>query len=360
MKDSHFDEEEAFHEKDKKQYRKERKILSRIDRSKHKKTDQAKEKEPPALKEEEVRGRVLAIMAEKIIVDVDGSSYTCTLRGSLKKERARIKNLIAVGDFVQLLPHGDKMGSITHVEKRHSILSRAEKLHRHKQQLIAVNIDQVLITGSVVSPPVKPPLIDRYIIAALKGNMEPIIVINKIDLLDGEPEERALFEKLIDIYLALDIQAYPVSATTGEGIEELKKAMEGKSSVFSGQSGTGKTSLINAILGSELRTGKVVEKTKKGSHTTTSTKLLPIEGGGFCVDTPGIKSFGMWDLDQDEVKHYFFEIAEMGKHCKYPNCSHLHEPDCAVQNGLESGEISHLRFESYSALIKSLKEHKPR
>jgi ribosome biogenesis GTPase len=354
MKDNHFDYEDEFHTRDPKQFRKERKILSKKDRSKFKKTNLDKKKNGAPIGKQLRRGRILTIMADGILIDHENTLYTCTLRGVLKKENRRIKNLVAVGDFVLFEPHKGGTGSIHYVEERRSVLSRAEQIHRHKEQLIAVNIDQVLITASVVLPPLKPPLTDRYIIASLKGNMEPVIVINKIDLLKNHPEEKALYDSVVVIYADLDIPVIPVSAETGEGIKELKKQMEGKSSVFSGQSGTGKTSLINQITGSTLLTGAVIEKTRKGAHTTTITRLLPIEGEGFCVDTPGIKSFGMWALKHNEVEQYFSEIAEHASSCKYPNCSHLLEPDCAVQKALENGKISSLRFDSYCALITSL------
>lgn len=352
MKD-HFEHEEEFHADELREIRRDRKILSRKDRSKFKKTDSTKQKKgpPPGDFKE---GRVLAIMADGILVDSDDVLYTCNLRGSLKKENLQIKNLIAVGDLVLFDPEGK---SIAYIQERYSVLSRAEQITRRKEQLIAVNIDQVLITGSVVTPPLKTSLIDRYIIAALKGNMAPVIVINKIDLLKDHAEEKALFEETLAVYRKLKIPIFPVSTTTGEGVEALKRAMEGKSSVFSGQSGTGKSSLINAITGSSLLTGEVVAKTGKGSHTTTSSKLLPIEGHGFCIDTPGIKSFGMWDLKEEEVRNFFSEIDEAGMRCKFPNCSHLHEPDCAVQKAVEEGEISRLRFDSYCALIMSLKDY---
>ncbi|MDN3507216.1 MAG: ribosome small subunit-dependent GTPase A [Simkaniaceae bacterium] len=346
MKDKHLEHEEAFHGKDKKEWRKERKILSKKDRSKYKKTDQDKQKkevpDDPDLKQ----GRVLAILADGILVDFEDTLYTCSLRGALKKENLRIKNLIAVGDFVLFKPEEK---SILYVEERTSILSRAEQVTRQKEQLIAVNVDQVLITASVGIPPLKPPLIDRYIIASLKGNMDPIIVVNKIDLLAGEETE--LFNEVLKIYQSLDIPIFPVSTVTGEGLDALKEAMKGKSSVFSGQSGAGKTSLINALIGSSYLTGEVIAKTKKGAHTTTTTRLLPLENDGFCVDTPGIKSFGLWDIPKEEIQQYFFEINEIAQNCKYPNCSHKHEPDCAVAIALEKGEISRLRFDSYCALI---------
>ncbi|NGX60483.1 MAG: putative ribosome biogenesis GTPase RsgA [Chlamydiae bacterium] len=351
MKEKHLEHEEAYHGKDKKKYRKERKILSQKDRSKYKKTDLEKQKKATIKKEDFKRGRVLAILADGILVDFDDTLYTCSLRGALKKETLRIKNLVAVGDFVFFKPEKNQVGSIRHIEDRHSILSRAEQISRQKEQLIAVNIDQVLITASVGIPPLKPTLIDRYIIASLKGNMDPIIVINKIDLLDEYPKEQALFEEVKEIYSSLDIPLFPVSTITKEGLDALEQHMEGKSSVFSGQSGAGKTSLINAIIGSSYLTGEVITKTKKGAHTTSTTRLLPIKGEGFCIDTPGIKSFGLWDIKKEEVQQYFFEIAATAKECKFPDCSHLHEPNCAVKLALEEGKISHLRFDSYCALI---------
>lgn len=356
MSDKHFDYEEDFHSKDPKQFRKERKILSKKDRSKFKKTDLEKRKRVIPTGKHLRRGRALAIMADGILVDYEDTLYTCVLRGSLKKEKMRLKNLIAVGDFVLFEPYEDQTGSIEYVEERKSILSRAEQIHRRKEQLIAVNIDQVLITTSVVLPPLKPTLIDRYIIAAIKGNMEPVVLINKIDLLEGHPEEKELFDQVVAIYQSLDIPIIALSAETGKGMQALREIMKGKSSVFSGQSGTGKTSLINQITGSNLRTGKVIEKTRKGAHTTTSTHLLPIEGEGFCVDTPGIKSFGMWDLKKEEVQQYFFEIEEAAKGCRYPNCTHMQEPKCAVQDALEQGSISRLRFDSYCGLMATLND----
>ncbi len=360
MKDDPYEYEERFHDQDKKASRKERKILSNKDRSKYKKTDLDKKKITIPKGENLLEGRVLAVLADGILVDYEETFYTCSMRGALKKESQRMKNLIAIGDFVLFEPSENLTGAIVNIQPRKSILSRADQISRRKEQLIAVNIDQVLITASVVTPPLKPNLIDRYIIASLKGNMDPIIVVNKIDLLEESQNDQILFDEILKIYQTLEIPIYPVSATTGEGIEELRNAMKGKSSVFSGQSGAGKSSLINAITGSSLLTGKVVEKTRKGSHTTTSATLLPIEGKGFCIDTPGIKSFGLWDLKKEDVQQYFFEIDQIAHSCKYPDCSHMHEPDCAVEEALENNEISRLRFDSYCALIASLDERPTR
>jgi ribosome biogenesis GTPase / thiamine phosphate phosphatase len=370
-KNHYYHHEEEFHSKeDRKMHRKERKMASAKDRSKFKKSDQdqIKKRQPAPLSQEEKegmrRGRVLAIRPEGIVVDSDDKLFFCSLKGSLKQDKNRIKNLVAVGDFVQFIPHQNQ-GSILLIEERTSILSRADNLSRNKEQLIAVNIDQVLITTSVVLPPLKTSLIDRYIIAARKGNMEPVIVVNKIDLLQNPPpqissedleEEKRLYEEFIQIYQKLHIPIFPVSSATGEGIDALKKAMANKSSVFSGQSGVGKSSLINAALGTSFLVGEIVGKTQKGSHTTTASHLIPLEGGGFCIDTPGIKSFGLWELEKEEIQAYFSEILHYGRGCKYPDCSHLQEPDCAVQKAVEESHISPLRFASYCTLMKSLSE----
>lgn len=373
-KDNYFDFEEEFHGNDRKVSRKERKIAVEKDRSKYKKSDVDQRKKIEASKTEDFshlsRGRILAINPEGMSVNSEGVMWLCQLKGSLKQEKNKLKNLVAVGDFVLFEKKDNNTGSVCHVEERHSILSRADNLLRRKEQLIAVNIDQVIITCSVVFPAIKPPLVDRYIIAAQKGNMTPIIVINKIDLLrEDSPNvdpitrdvETEIYTLFVKDYSALGIPVVSVSTHTGEGIDQLKQLMHGKTSVFSGQSGVGKSSLINAVTGSDLKTGLVIGKTNKGSHTTSSTHLVPIEGDGFCIDTPGIKSFGVWDLDEKELQNYYPDFFPYAERCKFPNCNHKNEPDCAVMAAVEAGEISELRFASYCALMASLaEEHRHR
>lgn len=341
----------------KKEKRGARKMASRLDRSKYKKTDHKKremrlsdEAQKKLAKKEWMRGRVLGISPEGISVEYEKKIHLCVLRGALKQELSRFKNLVTVGDFVLF----DLEGTIAHVEERHSVLSRQEHLGRRKAQLIAANIDQVLITVSVVSPPLKPSLVDRYIIATCKGGMKPVIVINKIDLLEKASEEKKMVELFINTYRSLEISVIPISTLTGEGMELLKQHMKDKSSLFSGQSGVGKSSLINAVTGLSLPIGDIVEKTQKGSHTTSAARLIPLEFGGWCIDTPGIRSFGVWDLQRDDLNTYFPEIFEVSKHCKYPNCTHVHEPDCALEEAVEAGNISPLRVDSYLKLLASI------
>lgn len=363
--------EEEYLGENRKESKMERKKAIAKDRSKYKKTDQEKylksiekDKEAKLSKQDWLEGRVLSIMPQGIMVSWQGELISCVLKGLLKKEKTHAKNLVAVGDFVLFEKTGEGEGLIAHILPRRTILSRADNLSRRKEQLIAVNIDQVIITVSIVSPPLKSSIIDRYIIATRKGGMEPLIVINKIDLLELEGEydpillevEKELFEEAVRAYAAAGIPLIGVSAVNGKGIEALKLAMQNKTSVFSGQSGVGKSSLINTLAGLDLRIGDIVEKTKKGSHTTTTTQLLPLDFGGWCIDTPGIKSFGVWNLDRSELEGYFPEIHECGLQCKFADCTHSHEDQCAVQAALEEGRLSFMRYESYQALRQQIGE----
>jgi len=161
-------------------------------------------------------------------------------------------------------------------------------------------------------------------------------------------------------YEALEIPVIALSAETGEGMKKLKEQMKDKASVFSGQSGVGKSSLINTMTGLELPVGEVVKKTRKGVHTTSTTNLIPLSFGGWCIDTPGIRSFGIWDLKKEDLEDYFPEISEKSHGCKFPNCTHSHEPGCALEEALEKGEISPLRFDSYLKLLQEIGLAQPR
>lgn len=364
--DDFLDFEEDFHSHgEKKANRKERSLFRAKDRSKFKKSDQDKRKknldnEEPALGANFKRGRVLKISPNLITVLAEHEPFACTLKGVLKKERTKQKTLIAVGDWVHFEKITNDSGCISHVEKRTSFLARADNLSRRKKQLLAVNIDQVFIVMSLCTPRFKPLLIDRYIIAAKKGNMTPIILINKMDFLRDPPTELNLFEveeekdllaSFLTAYESLDIPILQISVSTGENLGELKKLMQEKASVFSGQSGVGKSSLINAVIGTDLPIGDIAIKTRKGSHTTSMAELLPVEGDGFCIDTPGIKSFGVWDTAPHEIANYFADFEPFAANCKFPNCTHLHEPNCSIKEALEENKIHPLRYASYQALM---------
>ncbi|MEX0962197.1 MAG: ribosome small subunit-dependent GTPase A [Simkaniaceae bacterium] len=347
-KDNYLEFEEEYHGKcSSKEERLEKKRIRKRDRSKYKKSNQ--KKEAAALDPDLKIGRVLSTRGQIIEVYSDHTLYECALKGSLKQEKGLEKNLVVIGDFVRFYPKIDEISLIVHVDERLSVLSRRSSFKGHQEQMLAANIDQLFIVVSYRAPSLKPSLIDRYIIAARRGRINPIVVINKCDLM----EESSEIEHLEATYQKLKIPFVKTSALTGRGLDTIKELMALKASVFSGQSGTGKTSIINKLTGLDLSVREVVAKTQKGAHTTTAATLIPLENEAFLIDTPGIKSFGMWDLDKSEVQNYFSEIKEVSFACKFPNCSHSHEPGCAVKEAVDEGSISKLRFQSYLSLISS-------
>lgn len=353
--DEDFD---SFFAPSRREHRRERKIASKIDRSKYKLSDLKKrEKEPLPSKENLIQGRVILIRSQDIEVATSLGIFLCTLRGTLKQERHHHKNLIIVGDMVLLERLSDKEGVIHHVLPRTSVLSRQDHLHRIKKQLVAANVDTVLITMSLGEPSLRPSIIDRYLVAAEKGNLHPAILINKIDLQEKYPEEKELLEEIKELYSNLGFPLVCVSGRTGEGMDELKALLKDKVSVFSGQSGTGKTLLVNTLTGLSLQTQEV-RSGGKGAHTTTSARLLPLPFGGWCIDTPGIRSFGIWDFQQEDLLVAFPEIAEAATECFYKDCKHTGESGCHVAQALEEGSISSLRYNSYLSLLSSLQETK--
>lgn len=355
--------EERYLAPDRKQDRKDRKIASSQDRSKYKKTDQDKRQPIQEIpnKESLLRGRVLSMTSRGAIVACDKGTFVCHLRGFLKKEKTLSKNLVTVGDWVLIELTAPQEGIIAFIEPRLTQLSRADNLSRRKEQLIAANVDQVMITVSVVTPPLKPALVDRYLIAAYKGGLTPIILVNKVDLLndpDQDPViiavETAILEEFVRAHEKTGEKVILISAVTGQGLDTLEETMRGKTSVFSGQSGVGKSCLLNAIGQFGLRVGETVERTRKGAHTTSNAQLLPLSFGGWCVDTPGVQSFGVWDLKKEDIRSYFSEIDAFKSECHYPNCTHCQEPGCAARKAAEEGKISPLRYDSYQALMESI------
>ncbi len=348
----HYDEEDEFLSRDRKEFKKIRKIAQNTDRSKYKKTDLSPENPRDLSSQKDLRlGRVLSISGEGSSIDSEGKQYLCSLKGFLKKERNLTKNLIAVGDIVHFRASSEKEGSIVDIAPRTSILSRTD-ISGKKEQLIAVNVDIAVICVSIGEPPLKPSLVDRYLIAAEKGNLHPIIAINKIDLLEtSSEEEKELYRDFLSAYEPLGYPIVSISTKTGVGLDALRSLLQNKTSVFSGQSGVGKSSLLNACFGLSLKTGELTQKTAKGAHTTSMAELLALPGGGYCVDTPGIRSFGIWSLKKEEVIAHFRDLSVLRKKCKFPDCTHTQEPECAVIRGIERKKVPLLRYESYLSLL---------
>jgi ribosome biogenesis GTPase len=341
-------------ESSRKEQKRDRKVAQRTDRSKYKKTDVAKRSEIE-IPQHLPRGQVLRIRSQEADVLLeDGRELRAVTRGSLKVEAFLDKRLLAVGDWVRVhlepSPGQAPLAVIEAVEPRSSVLQRAEHFQRRKRQLVAANVERVAVIMSVGLPPLKPALIDRFLIAAEKGGLRPMVIFTKGDLLPAYPDQDRLLRELQQIYEGLGVPVWIVSTATGEGLEQLSEYLRGSSTVFTGQSGVGKSSLINSLTGLRLRTADVVETTRKGSHTTTQAQLLPLPTGGSVVDTPGLRSFGVWALESDEVQGYFPEIAKIALDCRFNDCRHDQEPGCAVREAVASGQISRLRFDSFQAL----------
>ncbi|OGN61041.1 MAG: ribosome small subunit-dependent GTPase A [Chlamydiae bacterium RIFCSPHIGHO2_12_FULL_27_8] len=349
--DKYLDDEENFFKKTK-EIKHTKKLLQKNDRSKFKKTDLDKKK-TKILKNNLEKAKIFSIFGENILVKSNNIKFEALLRGNLKKDISKNSNILAVGDNVLISIENNK-ASIEEVLPRKSILSR-EDTKTKKQKIIAANIDQVLIIGSLYNPQFKPHLIDRYIIAAIKGNMDAIIIINKIDLLEKDLKEKEKYLDFLNIYTDLGYKIIPVSSKRKNNLSKIIEVMQNKVSVFSGQSGTGKSSILNKLFNLKLKTGKT-SKLMKGTHVTTRSTLIELNENSYCIDTPGIKSFSIFDLTINDIKEYFFDIELYAKKCKFFNCNHIDEPECNVKKAVKNNKISCIRYESYINLVNEIKE----
>lgn len=295
-------------------------------------------------------GTVVAVRGLYADVDDGQHIWSCTIRRILRTRRIKERHPITVGDHVRFLlsPSAKgvrREGVIEAVEPRRGELRR---MVRRRIQTIVANVDQAIIVSSAAEPYPKPHLIDRYIVAALKGDIVPVICMNKVDL---DPQRK--FESILHRYDGLDYTFIETSAADGTGIEALRDALRGKASVIAGQSGVGKSSLLNALEpGLNLRVAEVARVTAKGRHTTTTAKLLRLSFGGYVVDTPGIKSFELTTIDRNEFEAFFEDFLAYIPNCKFADCTHTHEICCAVKEAVEAGAIHPDRYESYVRLFE--------
>ncbi|MHB8953394.1 MAG: ribosome small subunit-dependent GTPase A [Pirellulaceae bacterium] len=289
-------------------------------------------------------GRVLSVHGlVSVVLDDTGHHVRCGTRRLLKSLSTDQRHVVAAGDRVWFLPTQPHEGVIERIEPRHGILCRTS---RGRQQVIVANVDQLLIVGSAAEPLLKPHLIDRMLVTAEKARIRPIICINKIDLIDAID-----LQPLIGVYGQMGYQVLVLSAETGFGIERLRRVMVNQQSVVAGQSGVGKSSLLNAIEPDlQLRVRTVSDDTQKGRHTTTTSQLIPLGCGGFVVDTPGIRQFQLWDVSHEEVASYFRDMRPFVSHCRYPDCTHMHEDGCGVKDAAADGKLDVRRYESYCQL----------
>jgi ribosome biogenesis GTPase len=297
-------------------------------------------------------GRVLRMHGLFSVVETDdGRQFRCSVRRLLRSLTTDGRNIVTTGDRVWIRPAPDNEGLIERVEPRHGLLTRAS---RGREHVIVANVDQVVIVMSLVEPDIKPHLIDRYLVSAVHGGIAPIICLNKADLV-----EHAFIQPLIGLYNQLGIPTFLTSTVSELGIDCLRKCLVGRQTVFAGQSGVGKSSLLNAVqpeLGLEVR--EVSEATQKGRHTTTTAELIRLEASedasaprGWVVDTPGIRQFELWDIIPEEVEGFFPEFRPYVHLCGYPDCTHTHEDRCAIKRAVERRQISEQRYFSYLGLF---------
>jgi ribosome biogenesis GTPase len=300
------------------------------------------------------RGVVLRDEGSAVIVDLSGEETSCVVRKSLRRKTSQGAKAVVVGDVVTVEKSGEGFAVID-VEPRRSQVSRRDPSQPRREQILVSNIDTVVVVAAAKRPDLTPRLIDRFLVAAESREIPAVIVINKIDL--DEENERVL---MVAGYRALGYAVLETSAETGAGVDELRASLQDQTSVFMGHSGVGKSALANALHpGLKLRTGDVHGQTGKGTHTTTTVSLLRLPWGGYLVDTPGIREFGLWDLEPRDITFCFREMADRVQSCRFNDCLHEQEPGCAVKAGVDAGEILPWRYESYLKILETLRSDTP-
>ena len=298
-------------------------------------------------------GLVVATGVGSCRVEIDGRTVDCSLRGRLTAADSEYSNVVAVGDRVLLSEEGDGTGMVEEVLPRRTALSRPESFNALRQRVVVANADQILIVSSWREPKIWLEMIDRYVIAAIRGGLEALVCVNKIDLVENDTELQLTMQP----YYELGHQVLLTSADCGAGVDELRNALVGKTTVLAGMSGTGKSSLLNAVQsGLNIRTQSIsMDRGRtEGRHTTVGVAMYPLDVGGAIIDTPGVRDIAVRGVLQNELSDLFPEIAALVLGCRFYNCSHGDEPDCGVLEGLESGILVRSRYDSYRAIRATL------
>ena len=307
-----------------------------------------------------MKGLVIKNTGNKYLVRTEsGLDIECRAKGNFRLKGIRSTSPVVVGDKVKVNLDAEFISYITEiVDRKNYIVRRASNLSKHAH-ILAANIDLTLLFVTVSSPVTSTVFIDRFLVTAEAYSVPVCLVFNKIDLYDEQDLEYV--EGLINLYQTIGYPCQKMSLITGEGLEEIKKRIEGKITLLAGHSGVGKSLFINVTTGQNKRkVGDISAYHQTGMHTTTFSEMIEIKNGGYLIDTPGVKGFGTIDMKQDEVSHYFPEIFKFSHKCFYNNCMHINEPKCAVLNALENHYISESRYNSYLNILGDIEEGKYR
>lgn len=307
-----------------------------------------------------MKGLVIKNTGSWYVVNTTQGNFNCKVKGNFRLKGVRTTNPVAVGDKVDITVNPDGNAFITAIEPRENYIIRKAINLSKESHIIAANVDMAYLVVTLAHPLTSTTFIDRFLATAEAYRIKTTLLINKIDLLT-EPDDRELLDAVTYLYRSIGYDVMHLSGLTGEGIDSLRGELTGKVSLFSGNSGVGKSTIINDLLpGLGLRTGAISDIHDTGMHTTTFSEMFPLPGGGWVIDTPGIKGFGTIDFERNEIAHFFPEIFEVSHDCRYNNCTHTHEPGCAVLDALDRQEIAQSRYNSYLSILDDLNPDKYR